>query len=435
VLISTAPGARTLRRIADSPHANAGAAIFHPVTWEPQLVSFDYLKPNWTLLDLALAPDWAQLTAFRPDAVPTITSRSYDSAAWLVQYGADNATTGSYLYRPGAPGPPQLLFETQPELKAHRLASMHPVVFAACDGLRIPAYLTLPVRPGVPAVLPACVAGDVPDATPAARAAAAASPLACPLGLKLPLVLLVHGGPWSRDTWGVDSVVQLLANRGYAVLQVNYRGSTGYGKRFTNAGNGQWGVGAMQHDLTDAVRWAIEKGVAHPRRVCIMGGSYGGYAALAGLTFTPELYACGLDLVGISNVGTFMKSIPPYWEPMLQDFISRVGDVASNDTLNRAISPLFHVQRVRAPLLIGQGANDPRVPQAESDQMFKAMKARGLDVTYVLYPDEGHGLVRPDNRLDFYSRVEQFLARHLGGRAQPPPALPGSTARVVAAVA
>jgi dipeptidyl aminopeptidase/acylaminoacyl peptidase len=229
--------------------------------------------------------------------------------------------------------------------------------------------------------------------------------------------------------------VQLLANRGYAVLQVNYRGSSGYGKRFMNLGNKQWGTGSMQHDLTDAVRWAIEKGIADPQRVCIMGGSYGGYAVLAGLAFTPQLYACGVDLVGISNVASFMKSIPPYWQPLRYEWLHRVGNVEGNATLNRRISPLFHVDKIRAPLFIAQGANDPRVPQAESDQMFTAMKAKGLDVRYMLYSDEGHGLDRAANRLDYNSRVEQFLAEHLGGRAAAPLEVKDAAARVISSAA
>lgn len=187
----------------------------------------------------------------------------------------------------------------------------------------------------------------------------------------------------------------------------------------------------MQHDLTDSVKWAIDQGIANPDKVCIFGGSYGGYATLAGLAFTPEVYACGVDLVGISNVGTFMKSIPPYWKPLRYEWLTRVGDAEHNATLNREISPFFHTDQIRAPLLIGQGANDPRVPQPESDQMFNAMKKSGKDVTYVLYSDEGHGLLRADNRLDFYSRIDRFLSEILGGRAEAPYIMPRSTAQVI----
>jgi dipeptidyl aminopeptidase/acylaminoacyl peptidase len=226
-------------------------------------------------------------------------------------------------------------------------------------------------------------------------------------------------------------VVQLLANRGYAVLQVNYRASTGYGKRFLNLGDKQWGIGAMQHDLTDAVKWAIEKGIANPKKVCISGGSYGGYATLAGLAFTPDLYACGVDLVGISNVGTFMRSIPPYWMPLRYEWATRVGPADVDESLNRRISPMYHVDKIKAPLMIAQGAHDPRVPQAESDQMFRAMYTKRRPVQYVLYTDEGHGISKPSNRQDYYSRVEQFLAQYLGGRAAAPLKLDGVSATEV----
>ena len=205
--------------------------------------------------------------------------------------------------------------------------------------------------------------------------------------------------------------------------QVNFRGSAGLGKAFINAGNRQWGVGAMQHDLTDAVKWAVAKGIADPARVCIMGGSYGGYASLAGVTFTPELYRCGVPMFAISNVATFQKSIPPYWRPLRYEFLARVGDAEGNATFNREISPLFHADAIRAPLLIAAGANDVRVPRAETDQIFEKVKDLGLvGAEYAVYKDEGHGLVRPANRLDFYGRVEAFLAAQLGGARGPPAA-------------
>ncbi len=243
-------------------------------------------------------------------------------------------------------------------------------------------------------------------------------------------MLNVHGGPWGRDTWGYDPEAQWFANRGYATLQVNFRGSAGFGKKFLNAGNGEWGVGTMQHDLTDAVKWAIAQGIADPKKVCIYGGSYGGYATLAGLVFTPELYACGVDIVGPSNIKTLFGSIPPYWAPIKAQFVKRVGDVEADEALNQKISPLFHANNVRVPLIIAQGANDPRVNIRESDQMVKAMRDKGLAVTYVVYTDEGHGFARPDNRLDFYGRVDEFLAKQLGGRAEPWQEIKGSSADV-----
>jgi dipeptidyl aminopeptidase/acylaminoacyl peptidase len=244
-----------------------------------------------------------------------------------------------------------------------------------------------------------------------------------------PLILLVHGGPWARDRWGFTAQAQWFANRGYATLQVNYRGSTGYGKTFLHKGDKQWGVGDMQHDLTDAVQWAIDNDIALADKVAIYGGSYGGYATLAGLCFTPDLYCCGVDIVGPSNIKTLLDSIPPYWGPLRNGMLLKIGDVDSDEAFNQKISPLFHVENIRAPLLIGQGANDPRVKQAEADQIAFTMQEKGIPVEYILYPDEGHGFARPDNRIDFNGRAEAFLAKHLGGRAEPFVKPEGSTAQ------
>ncbi len=234
----------------------------------------------------------------------------------------------------------------------------------------------------------------------------------------LPTVLYVHGGPWARDGWGFWSVVQWLANRGYAVLQVNFRGSTGYGKRHLNAGNLQWSA-AMHDDLVDAVNWAIDRRIADPKRIAIMGASYGGYATLVGLTFTPQLFCAGIDLVGPSNLVTLLKTTPPWWHGMRAMLNHRVGDPDKDADDLRARSPLFLADRIQRPLLIGQGANDPRVRQAESDQIVAAMRQADLPVRYVVYADEGHSILRPENRLHFYALAEQFLSEHLGGRCEP----------------
>jgi dipeptidyl aminopeptidase/acylaminoacyl peptidase len=233
------------------------------------------------------------------------------------------------------------------------------------------------------------------------------------------MVLYVHGGPWGRDSWGLNSTHQWLANRGYAVLSVNFRSSTGFGKKFINAGNLEW-AGKMHDDLIDAVNWAVENKIADKSKVAIMGGSYGGYATLVGMTFTPDVFACGVDIVGPSNLRTLLETIPPYWKPQLEMFASRVGDPRTEEgrKLLEARSPLTYVDRIKKPLLIGQGANDPRVKQTESDQIVKAMQGKNIPVTYVLYSDEGHGFARPENRLSFYAVSELFLSRHLGGRAQ-----------------
>ena len=231
------------------------------------------------------------------------------------------------------------------------------------------------------------------------------------------MVLLVHGGPWARDSWGYNPMHQWLADRGYAVLSPNFRGSTGFGKSFLNAGNRQW-YAAMQDDLVDATNWAIENKIADSDRIAIMGGSYGGYATLAGLTRDPELYAAGVDIVGPSHVATLLETIPPYWKPMIRMFETRVGGLDEREYLD-SISPLTHVDRIERPLLIAQGANDPRVKISESDQIVEAMESRDLPVTYVVFPDEGHGMRRPENNMAFNAITEEFLAKHLGGRVEP----------------
>ncbi len=259
---------------------------------------------------------------------------------------------------------------------------MEPIAFPARDGLQIHGYLTRP--------------------------RAAAGPL--------PMVLFVHGGPWARDVWGYNPIVQLLANRGYAVLQINFRGSSGYGKAFLNAGERQW-AGTMRTDLLDAKDWAVAGGIADPARVAIFGGSYGGYATLTALTFTPDAFACGIDVVGPSNLNTLLGSIPPYWTTVRGEFTRRMGE---DEAFLNEQSPLFRADRITAPLLIVQGANDPRVKIAESDQIVAAMRANARPVTYVVFEDEGHGFARPENNRRFMAATETFLAEHLGGRHEPP---------------
>jgi len=271
---------------------------------------------------------------------------------------------------------------------------MHAHEIPARDGLSLVSYLSLP-----PEVDPDG------DGTPEKA---------------VPMVLLVHGGPWARDSWGYNPLAHLLANRGYAVLRVNYRGSTGFGKNFINAANREWGK-KMHDDLLDAVGWAVDKGVTTADQVCIMGGSYGGYATLAGLTLTPKTFRCGVDIVGPSNLITLAEAAPPYWKPIISVFKTRMGDWTTPEGREAmlAVSPLTHAGKIERPLLIAQGANDPRVKQAESDQIVKAMKEKGLPVTYVLFPDEGHGFARPENNIAFMALAEAFLSAHLGGTYQP----------------
>ena len=399
LLAVAADTGKVLDELAASPNSDVDGVLIHPTEHRIQAVQFNYLKPEWTVLDDAIRDDFAYLRDVA-DGSLSIADRTLADDRWIIAYQPDDGPVGYYLYQ-REPRGAELLFVTRPELKEYDLTEMRPVLVPARDGLTLPAYLSLPAH----------IDAERPE-----------SPL--------PMILLVHGGPWARDEWGYDPQAQWLANRGYAVLQVNFRGSTGFGKAFLNAGNNEWGVGAMQHDLTDSVNWAVEQGIAHPDKVCILGGSYGGYAVLAGLTFTPELYACGVDIVGPSHIKTLFESIPPYWAPMKKEMVLRVGDVEQDAALNRRISPFFHAERIQAPLMVLQGANDPRVKIAESDQIVSAMRERDLPVTYIVFPDEGHGFARPENRLDANARIERFLAEHLGGRAEPEQSIEGSTAEV-----
>lgn len=331
------------------------------------------------------------------DGTPTVTSMTRDEQRWVVSFDSPTDPGVTYLFDRRT-GRSQFLFRPRPWLKPAQLAAMKPISFAARDGLTINGYLTVPK--GI-----------------AAR--------------KLPMVLLVHGGPWARDDWGYQPEVQLLANRGYAVLQVNYRGSTGYGRRFYNAAVHEF-AGAMHADLIDGVSWAVKQGVADPGRVCIYGGSYGGYATLVGVSFTPETFRCAIDYVGPSSLITLVESFPPYWRPFMEGSWYRfVGDPAKpadrEDMWKR--SPLSRVDSIRTPLLIVQGLNDPRVTKKEADQLAVALRDRGVKVRYIIASNEGHGFLNPDNRLVLYRSMEEFFAGYLGGRVQKEPP-PGVEARL-----
>jgi dipeptidyl aminopeptidase/acylaminoacyl peptidase len=297
---------------------------------------------------------------------------------FIVAAYSDRTQGRRYLFD-RASGKLTFLAEVTPWLKEADLAEMKPVSYPARDGLTIDGYLTLP-------------RGVAPE--------------------KLPVVVNPHGGPWARDAWGFNSEAQFLANRGYAVFQPNFRGSTGYGRKFWEAGFKQWGL-SMQDDVTDGVQWLIRQGIADPGRIAIYGGSYGGYCTLAGVTFTPDLYAAAVDYVGVSNLFTFMQTIPPYWKPFLEMMHQMVGDPVADKDLLTAVSPAFHVERIRTPLFIAQGANDPRVNKAESDQVVDALRKRGVAVEYMVKDNEGHGFQNEENRLEFYGAMEKFLAQHL----------------------
>jgi dipeptidyl aminopeptidase/acylaminoacyl peptidase len=370
--------------VAEDPDYDVGDQLLHPSTNRLQAVSFVRERTEWQVIDTSIQEDFAALLKVR-DGDFSVVSRDLSDKLWIVAYVLDNAPVSYYAYERATKGS-YFLFSNRPKLEKFKLANMKPISFHARDGLKIHGYLTLP-------------SGKDPK--------------------NLPMVLNVHGGPWGRDTWGLNNEVQWLSNRGYAVLQINFRGSTGYGKKFLNAGDREWAA-KMHDDLIDGKKWAVEQGFADPRRICIYGGSYGGYATLVGVTFTPGEFACGVDIVGPSNLVTLLKSIPPYWEPVRALFRQRVGDEEKEEEFLKSRSPLFKADQIRVPLLVAQGANDPRVKQAESDQIVAMARKNGKDVLYLVFPDEGHGFARPENRLKFYAATEAFLAQHLGGAAQPP---------------
>ena len=397
VAIDTGDGNKT--DIAEDERADATDMLLHPTEKNVQAVSFEYTRRAWKVVDPAIQPDFDYLKTVA-DGDFIVTSRTMDDKTWVVSYTMDAGPIRYYRYDRSAKKP-HFLFTHRPALEKLPLARMHPVVIESRDGLKLVSYLTLP--------------RDATQSENAPRDAAPPKP-----AKPLPMVLFVHGGPWARDQWGLNSTHQWLANRGYAVLSVNYRGSTGFGKAFVNASNRQWG-GKMHDDLIDAVKWAVDNGYADKSKVAIMGGSYGGYATLVGMTFTPDVFACGVNLVGISNLRTFMATIPPYWESGRAMWRIRTGDESTPEgqKLLDSRSPLTFVDRIRKPLLIGHGKNDPRVKESESAQIVKTMQDKKLPVTYVYYTDEGHGFGRPENRLSFNAVAEQFLAAHLGGRAEP----------------
>jgi dipeptidyl aminopeptidase/acylaminoacyl peptidase len=366
--------------------------IFHPTEKNVQAMAFNYERLNWTVIDPSIAEDVDYLTKLE-DGDMKVASQSLDNKAWIVEYLKDDGPNRYYLYD-FATKRARFLFGDREALQDMPLAKMVPMVIKSRDGLDLVCYYTLPIDSDKD--------GDgLPDKP-------------------LPMVLYVHGGPWGRDNWGYNSIHQWLANRGYAVMSVNFRGSLGFGKNFANAGDLEWGR-KMQYDLIDAANWSIQQGITDPQRIAIMGASYGGYAALAGLTFTPKFFACGIDLFGPSNLITHLESRPFNWMPDMNLWISRVGDVNTEE--GRALlserSPINYVDNIKRPLLVAQGVNDSRVNKNESDQIVQAMQKKNLSVTYVLYSDEGHGFAMSENDISFFAIAEAFLAEHLGGRFEP----------------
>jgi dipeptidyl aminopeptidase/acylaminoacyl peptidase len=364
-----------------------GNAVFHPDTDE--LIATAYVGDRVRIYPQTEESKkmWADLKKALPEGEIGVNSMSRDMSRMLVSVSSDVDPGSVYLFDT-ATGKAELQYRSRPELPTEDLAHMKPVSFEARDGMKIHGYLTLPKGLG---------------------------------DKNLPVVMYIHGGPWARDYWGYDPYAQFLANRGYAVMQVNYRSSTGYGKNYENAGNREWGTGAMQHDITDAVNWLIAEGIADPARVGIFGGSYGGYATLAGVTFTPDLYACGVPYVAPSNLITLIESFPEYWKPFLEgSWYKKVGnpEVEADRADLIARSPLYSCDQITAPLLVVHGANDPRVKQHEADQIVVALRQKDKAVEYVVAPDEGHGFRSPDNRKALAVAMERFLAKHLDGRVQ-----------------
>jgi len=374
VRIDLASGAVT--DIVRDDEADITGVLLHPQTLEPQIVTVLKGRSVYRVVDPSVADDFDRVRALH-HGDPSISSND-DDTVWMVSFTSDNGAVPYYVFDRRTKES-QFLFFHQPALNDCPLASMETFELTARDGLPLRGYVTFPV--GVER-------------------------------RNLPAVLNVHGGPWARDTWGFDPEAQFLANRGYVCLQVNFRGSTGYGKSFLNAGDKEWGA-KMHDDLLDTVDYAVRQGWVDADRVAIMGGSYGGYAALVGAAFTPDAFRCAVDLVGPSNLKTLIESIPPYWAPIIEQFNQRVGNLATEPEFLWERSPLSKATDIRVPLLIAQGANDPRVKQAEAEQIVAALTEAGIAHEYLLFPDEGHGFAKPENRFTYYRAVESFFAQYL----------------------
>jgi dipeptidyl aminopeptidase/acylaminoacyl peptidase len=392
-LVAIDPDTGAKKVLAESNKADVSDTLANPASGKIEAAEIEYLRDEWQAIDPAIKADIDFLDA-NARGQWKVTSRSYDDSKWTVRVDRVTEPLAFWLYDRKAK---QLtkLFTARPNLEGAPLSPMYPVEIKSRDGLTLVSYLTLP-RGSDPG-------GSGRPAKP------------------LPMVLFVHGGPWARDSLGYDPFHQWLANRGYAVLSVNYRASSGFGKNFVNVADMQF-AGTMHDDLIDAVKWAVDNGVAQKDKVAIAGGSYGGYATLVGMTFTPDTFACGVDIVGPSNLVTLIESFPPYWQPFMEaSWYKHVGDPRTEEGKKFLLSrsPITKVDQIKRPLLIGQGANDPRVTRNESDQIVAAMNARNIPVTYVIYADEGHGFARPENRISFFAIAENFLSTCLGGSAQP----------------
>lgn len=369
---------RELRVLYQHPENDVGRPLSSRKRKVLTGVSVNTSKVNLVFFDVEAEALYRSLEEKFPGQEVRIFSSNKNEDRHIVVTFSDRSS-GRYYYFDQKTGKTELLADLSAHLPFEQLAEIRPIQYTSRDGLLIHGYLALPK-------------GRDPK--------------------NLPVVVNPHGGPWARNSWGFNPEMQFLANRGYAVLQMNFRGSTGYGRKFWEASFKQWGK-TMQDDVSDGVEWLVRQGIANPKKICIYGASYGGYATLAGLAFTPKLYACGVDYVGVSNIFTLLETIPPYWEPMRQQLYEMVGHPEKDKALLTAASPLFHVDKIKAPLLVAQGAKDPRVKQAESDQIVSALKKRGIDVPYILKENEGHGFQNEENRFEFYEAMEKFLNKHL----------------------
>jgi dipeptidyl aminopeptidase/acylaminoacyl peptidase len=372
------PGDETV--IFEHPKVDLDGAAFSRKRKVMTLAAYDVDKPGRHYFDAQTRQLYERIESKLPGDVINFQSATLDEEKYIVAAANDRSQGSRYIYDVKADTLTKL-GDISPWLEPEHMASVKPITYRSRDGLEIPGYLTLPVG----------------------RAARS-----------LPCIVNPHGGPWFRDRWGFNPEVQFLANRGYCVLQMNFRGSTGYGRKFWEASFKQWGL-AMQDDVTDGVQWLIKQGIADPKRIGIYGGSYGGYATLSGITKTPDLYAAAVNYVGVSNLFTFMKTIPPYWEPFREQMYEMVGnpDDASDKARLTATSPALNANKIKTPLLVAQGARDPRVNKAESDQIVEALKKRGIDVQYIVKDNEGHGFANEENRFEFYGAMEAFFAKHL----------------------
>lgn len=378
-LVTIDPGAPDKEHVVFAvDHTDLDSAHYSRLRRVLTMVSYQTDKPQRHFFDELSAQRFKNVSEKLPGYEIILQSGARDENKYIVATYSDKTPGSRYIYDVKN-NTLNKLADINPDLPEHDMASVQPIQYQSRDGLTIHGYLTLP--PG--------------------RAAR-----------HLPCVVNPHGGPWARDSWGFNPEVQFLVNRGLAVLQMNFRGSTGYGRRFWEASFGQWGL-SMQDDITDGVHWLIDQGIADPKRVAIYGGSYGGYATLAGVTYTPDLYAAAVDYVGVSNLLTFMNTIPPYWKPMLEKMHSMVGRPVEDHERLVATSPALNANKIKTPLLIAQGAHDPRVNKDESDQMVAALQARGVAVEYIVKEDEGHGFHNDENKFEFYERMEKFLTQHL----------------------